>query len=43
MNLGNFLGGQEWAQQVAPELRRRCQRDTLENYISEIGRKYAHA
>jgi len=37
-----LIGGQEWAQQVAPELRRRSQRDTLENYLSEVRRKHEH-
>lgn len=36
-----IIGGQEWAQQVAPEMRRRSQKDTLNNYLSEIGRKHA--
>lgn len=31
-----LMGGHEWAESVAPELRRRSQRDTLENYLSEI-------
>lgn len=35
-----LLGGQDWAQQVAPELRRRSQKDTLENYLSEVRRKH---
>jgi len=38
-----LIGGQEWAQQVAPELRRRSQRDTMENYLSEVRRKHEHA
>ncbi len=35
-----IIGGQEWAQQVAPELRRRSQKDTLENYLSEVRSKH---
>lgn len=35
-----LIGGLEWAEQVAPELRRRSQKDTLENYLNEVGRKY---
>lgn len=35
-----LIGGQEWAQQVAPELRRYCQRDTLEHYLSEVRSKH---
>lgn len=35
-----LIGGQEWAQQVAPELRRRSQKDTLENYLSEVRSKH---
>lgn len=38
-----LIGGQEWAQQVAPELRRAGQKDTLENYLSEIRRKHETA
>lgn len=35
-----LIGGMEWAQQVAPELRRRSQRDTLEHYLIEIRGKH---
>lgn len=38
-----LIGGQEWAQSVAPELRKLSQKDSLENYLSEIRRKHAHA
>lgn len=38
-----IIGGQEWAQQVAPELRRISQKDTLENYLSELRRKHESA
>ena len=34
-----IIGGQEWAQQVAPKLRRISQKDTLENYFSEVRKK----
>lgn len=32
-----LIGGPDWANEVAPELRLRCQRDTLENFLKEIG------
>lgn len=35
-----LIGGHDWAQQVAPEMRRRSQKDNLENYLSEIRRKH---
>ncbi len=38
-----LIGGQEWAKQVAPELRRISQKDTLENYLAEVGRKHEAA
>ena len=31
-----LIGGQEWAEVVSPELRRRSQKDTLKNYLYEI-------
>lgn len=36
MNFGAFAGGQEWAQQVAPELRRISQKDKLEKKVANI-------
>lgn len=37
-----LIGGLDWAEQMAPDLRRRCQKDTLDNYLNEVGRKHAH-
>lgn len=36
-----LIGGMEWAAQVAPELRRRSQKDTISNYLCEIKNKQA--
>lgn len=30
-----IIGGPDWVRKVGPELRQRCQKDTLENYLEE--------
>lgn len=30
-----IIGGPDWVRQIGPELRQRCQKDTLDNYLSE--------
>ena len=30
-----IIGGPEWVRKIGPEMRRRCQKDTLENYLNE--------
>jgi hypothetical protein len=34
-----LIGGEEWADAVGPELRRRSQKDTLKNYLAELEAK----
>ena len=36
-----LIGGMAWAEQVGPELRRRSQRDTLDNFLTEMEKKHA--
>lgn len=35
-HMAMLIGGVEWARKVGPELRMRCQRDTLENFSQEV-------
>ncbi|HXC41317.1 MAG TPA: hypothetical protein VN667_20465 [Burkholderiales bacterium] len=34
--IAHLIGGPDWAEQHGPELRRRSQKDTLKNYLSEL-------
>ena len=38
-----LLGGHEWVTQVGPEIRRRAQRDTFENFLNEMRGKHEAA
>jgi hypothetical protein len=31
-----IIGGPDWVRQIGPEMRRRCQKDTLEDYLNEM-------
>lgn len=40
-HVATLIGGMAWAESVGPELRRRGQRDTLDNYLQEMEKKHA--